>query len=103
MKEEEYESSDYMKQAWDDVTGEELNQRGVSDARKEEVQGIRRFGVYTKVPIKESWDKTGRAPIKTRWIDINKGDKKNPELDPGSWRRIATTRRLRNCSLQLHL
>ena len=25
-----------------------------------------------------SWDKTGKAPIKARWLDINKGDKVHP-------------------------
>ena len=34
--------------------------------------------VHEKVPIQESYDKTGKAPIKCRWIDINKGDEKNP-------------------------
>ena len=32
------------------------------------------------MPIKECLDKTDKAPIKTRWIDINKGDKIHPEL-----------------------
>ena len=35
--------------------------------------------VYTKRPIKECHDKTGKDPIGTRWVDINKGDEKNPE------------------------
>ena len=56
MREEEYETSDYMKQAWDDVTGEELDQRGVSDARKEEVQGIR-LGQNAKSTDKDKMDR----------------------------------------------
>ena len=35
--------------------------------------------MYVKVPIKECWDQTGKDPIGTRWIDINKGDEMNPE------------------------
>ena len=35
--------------------------------------------MYIKVPIKECWDKTGKGPIKTRWLDINKGDNIHPE------------------------
>ena len=35
--------------------------------------------MYTKRPIKECHDKTGKDPIGTRWVDINKGDEKNPE------------------------
>ena len=41
---------------------------------------MKEFEVYTQVPIDESWRVTGKAPIKTRWIDINKGDTKNPEF-----------------------
>ena len=32
--------------------------------------------VYTKVPIAECWQKTGKAPIKTGWVEINKGDER---------------------------
>ena len=32
----------------------------------------------TKVHAAECWERTGKAPIKSRWIDINKGDSKNP-------------------------
>ena len=35
--------------------------------------------MYRKVPIKEAWDKTGKAPLEIRWIDINKGDDENEE------------------------
>ena len=35
--------------------------------------------VYIKKPIKECWDKTGKDPIGTRWVDINKGDKYHPD------------------------
>ena len=34
--------------------------------------------VYTKVPVEECWANTGKAPIATRWIDINKGDENEP-------------------------
>ena len=29
--------------------------------------------------IQECWDKAGKGPIGTRWIDIKKGDLANPE------------------------
>ena len=47
-------------------------------AREEEVDGYKIHGVYVKVQIKECWDQTGKDPIGTRWIDINKGDEMNP-------------------------
>ncbi len=77
---EEMENQELMQKSWDDVTGEELDIEGQQSARKEEIQGIHRFKVHDKAPITESWGKTSKAPIQTRWIDINKGDKKNPEF-----------------------
>ena len=67
------------KTAWDDQTGEALDWDGVVKARAEEMDEFRRRKVYRKVPLKECWDKTGKAPIKIRWVDINKGDKVHPE------------------------
>ena len=65
-------------QAWDDTTGEELNAGMVREARMEEIREINKHEVYYKVPVQMSWDKTGKAPIKARWLDINKGDKVHP-------------------------
>jgi hypothetical protein len=31
------------------------------------------------VPIEECWANTGKEPIGTRWVDVNKGDEANPE------------------------
>ena len=80
MAEEESDVWNQIDKAWDDVTGEELDSNGVMIARKEEIKEVHKHEVYHKVPTKECWDKTGKAPIKTRWIDINKGDKIHPEL-----------------------
>ena len=62
------------------MTGEKLEWEGVQKARYEEIQEIYKRKVCRKVPIKDCWDKTGKAPIKVRWLDINKGDSVNPEL-----------------------
>ena len=35
--------------------------------------------VYDKVKEEECWEKTGKAPIRVRWLDINKGDEKNKD------------------------
>ena len=37
------------------------------------------YHVYEKVPESGCWDVTGKGPIGTRWIDINKGDQVNPD------------------------
>ena len=49
-------------------------------ARSGEIKEVHKHEVYHKVPTKQGWDRTGKSPIKTRWIDINKGDKIHPEL-----------------------
>ena len=67
-----------MMTAWDDVSGAELDPKAIRDARAEEIAYVRKMGLYTKVPIKECMVKTGKQPISTRWIDINKGDTNNP-------------------------
>ena len=45
----------------------------------EEIGELAKHGVYEKVPITECWNKTGAAPIGTRWVEVNKGDGKNIE------------------------
>ena len=42
-------------------------------------QQIRNHNVYEKVPLEECHQKTGKAPIKVKWVDINKGDEINKE------------------------
>ena len=43
------------------------------------MQEFRKHRVYDKVDIQECWDNTGKEPIGTRWVDINKGDESNPD------------------------
>ena len=45
----------------------------------EEMKEINKHTVYEKVPIEECWTNTGKDPIGTRWVDVNKGDDVNPE------------------------
>ena len=66
-------------ECWDDVTGKSLDSKLVKQARTEEMKEFNKHGVYHKVPVKECWDKTGKAPLGVRWIDINKGDDENKE------------------------
>ena len=64
--------------AVDDNTGVFLDPNAVRKARAEEIEYVREMNLYTKVPIKECLEKTGKQPIAVRWIDVNKGDEKNP-------------------------
>ena len=47
-------------------------------ARKEEIEYVQKMQLYTKVPKSECVRETGRSRISVRWIDINKGDAKEP-------------------------
>ena len=63
----------------DDVSGLPLDPVLVRAARKEDIAVFKQHMVYSKVPVDEATSKTDNAPIGVRWIDINKGDKTNPE------------------------
>ena len=71
---------DDYRQFWDDVSGEPLDTEGVLQARKEELVEVHKHGVYKKVPISQCLERTGKPPIGTRWVDINKGDNVHPEF-----------------------
>ena len=51
----------------------------VEKARQVEMDTFKKYGAYEKRPIKECWEKTGKAPIGVKWVDTNKGDAVNPE------------------------
>ena len=36
------------------------------------------MNLYTKVPVTECFQMTGKKPIDTKWLDVNKQDEKNP-------------------------
>ena len=65
-------------QAWDDVTGEALDTKKVEEARIKEVEYLISENVWTKILRREATQK-GYKIVKTRWLDINKGDSEQPE------------------------
>ena len=68
---------------YDDMSGKPLEPSLVSEARAEEIQGAMKHGVWENVSTKECIEKTGKLPVGTRWVDINKGDEINPiYIDP---------------------
>ena len=74
-----HEQIDYADvEAFDDLTGARLDPDMMRTARKDEIAYFRARQVYEKVATQECWDVTGKAPIATRWVDINKGDEANP-------------------------
>ena len=63
--------------AWDDLTGMKLHAGKVTEARGKEIECIKDKGVWTKIPRQMAIAK-GWKIVKTRWIDINKGNGENP-------------------------
>ena len=64
-------------QAWDDVTGQELIASEVQAARAKEMGYVKSMEVYAPATYAECIKNTGKPPIKSRWLDINKGDDAN--------------------------
>lgn len=62
----------------DEVSGKALESSKVAAARAEEIDYATRYKVWDVVPISECYQKTGKGPISSRWIDINKGDEQRP-------------------------
>ena len=63
--------------AWDDLTGMRLDAQKVIEARDKEIQYVRDMKVGRNIPRRQAQAR-GMKVIKTRWIDINKGDDINP-------------------------
>ena len=74
---EETDQDDLLMRAWDDVSGMDLDPGEVVKARKKEIDFIDSQGVWKKIPRAEAKSQ-GWKGIKTRWIDINKGDDESP-------------------------
>ena len=66
--------------AWDDQTGRELKASEVIKARRLEMEYVKKMEVYAPATVEECWKVTGKAPVKSRWLDVNKGDDNNNKL-----------------------
>ena len=59
----------------DTTSGEQLPARLVNGAKQDEIKWLKNVPVYTKVPIAQCWERTGKAPIGVKWVITNKGDR----------------------------
>ena len=62
----------------DEMTGQVLKDKLVLQARDVEVTFFDKKGVWIKVPRRRAFERTGKPPISTRWLDVNKGDEEHP-------------------------
>jgi hypothetical protein len=67
-------------QYFDDVTGKPLDPELVRAGRLDEKAGVLKHKVFDKVPLSECFQETGKPPLDSRWLDINKGDEQNPDV-----------------------
>ena len=74
-QEDEYEADQW---ALDDITGQWLDAEKVTAARKEEVQYMGKLSMFEPSTWEEYIAKTGKPPITTKWIDVNKGSAEEP-------------------------
>ena len=65
--------------SFDQKTGSRLDPRLVAEARAEEAGYMEQLGVYTEVPVDECWRDTGKAPVSSKWAQVNKGTVENSE------------------------
>ena len=73
---EESNNDDLLDQAWDDHTGASLESKKVKGARQLEMEYYDKMHVFDEVPIAQCWKRTGKAPLRARWLDIDKGTRK---------------------------
>ena len=61
-------------EAFDDVTGMNIDVEQLRKARNEEITYIETKGIWERVPVKRCWEKTGKAPTSGKWVDVQKGE-----------------------------
>eukprot|EP00972_Heterocapsa_arctica_P078892 11634914-Heterocapsa_arctica.AAC.1 len=54
---------DELERYWDDVNRRGLRPELVRKARGDELVGVDKHEVYTKLPLAQCWEETGKAPI----------------------------------------
>jgi hypothetical protein len=65
-------------EVYDEITGATLPPQLVQQARAEEIKFMLDWGVWERALITDCWAETGKAPIGSKWVDVNKGDATKP-------------------------
>ena len=73
----DYEVSEGWDEFIDEVSGKPLETSKVEAALFLNILILLRGTIYG-LPIQEAWDVTGKGPISSRWIDLDKGDLNKP-------------------------
>ena len=67
---------EYQREFYDEISGALLDPKLVKQARAKEIEFVKEFEVYKKVPAEEA---VGKARVSLKWCDVNKGDDAVPE------------------------
>jgi len=65
---------------YDEMTNIELPAKLVEAARAEELEYFNSLPVWDIARTQECWDVTGKPPISTKWVDVNKGDQESYDV-----------------------
>ncbi len=72
-------------EVYDEITGAALPPELVRQARAEKIKFMLDWGVWERALTTDCWRETGKAPIGSKWVDVNKGDAAKPLIGAGSW------------------
>ena len=65
---------------FDDRTGKKLDSELVKLAEKEEMDFMEEMGVGEEADEQECWDRTGKAPVTTKFVRVNKATDEDPDV-----------------------
>ena len=65
---------------FDTKMGKGLDERTVAAARKEKIEFMRQIKLYDKVDWEECIRMTGRPPVSTKWVEVDKGTAEKPDV-----------------------
>jgi len=74
------ENEDSEMEVYDERSGEVLDPELVKKSRMEELGFMKKIDLYEEAPIEECWERTGKPPVDTKWVDLNKGTKEKPDV-----------------------
>ena len=81
--EDEGEIQDYQEDVYDNRTGELLDAKLTKRAENEEMTYMEQLEVGIESTEEECLAKTGKAPVTTKWVRVNKGTSSNPFIRAG--------------------
>ena len=61
-------------------SGQPLDSEQVREARREELDFMEKLGVWEWASWEECIEKTGKPPVTTKWVDVDKGRNGKPEV-----------------------